>query len=136
MGCYIATAAQPFFACLVKCFCSLTKDIPYKTHFKPRVEIPLRKRKISCEVSNYSAGSPHLLSVNLNLLSDFEHFPIVQKTCTFHVFLAVLSRELVLPDHFSPSLFWASIQPDCFVSCVYEQIQTIRAGSRLPRIEI
>ena len=52
---------------------------------------------------------------------------------------AELSRELVfsycrLP--FFPSPFWACIQPDCFVSCVYESISTIWGGSRLPPIEI
>ena len=51
----IATAAQPFFACFVKCFsatlrCSnfvyILRDIQHsnKTYFKPRAKIPLRKK--------------------------------------------------------------------------------------------
>ena len=35
---------------------------------------------------------------------------------------AKLSRERVFPDHYPPSVpsrYWACIQLDCFVSCVY-----------------
>ena len=35
-----------------------------------------------------------------------------------------------------PSRLFSCIQPDSFVSCVYEYIQTIRGGFRLPRFEI